>query len=58
MDCLLPHRYYVTEPTEFLWFHFSGGESAAYVRLLTGICFDGNHEILPYFEQIFYYGDK
>lgn len=36
MDCRLPHRYYVTEPTEFLWFHFSGGESAAYVRLLTG----------------------
>lgn len=29
MDCRLPHRYYVTEPTEFLWFHFSGGESAA-----------------------------
>ena len=23
----------VTEPTEFLWFHFSGG-SAAYIRLL------------------------
>ncbi len=42
MDCRLPHRYYVTEPTELLWFHFSGGESAAYVRLLTdehGICF-------------------
>lgn len=61
MDCRLPHRYYVTESTELLWFHFSGGESAAYVRLLTGgtgICFDGNHEILPYFEQIFYYGDK
>ena len=29
MDCRLPHRYYVTEPTELLWFHFSGGESAA-----------------------------
>lgn len=56
MDCRLPHRYCVTEPTELLWFHFSGGESAAYVRLLTGdtgICFDGNHEILQYFEQIF-----
>lgn len=55
------HRYCVTEPTELLWFHFSGGESAAYVWLLTsatGICFDGNHEILQYFEQIFYYGDK
>lgn len=61
MDRRLPHRYYVTGSTELLWFHFSGGESAAYVRLLTGstgICFDGNHEILPYFEQIFYYGDK
>ncbi len=61
MDCRLPHRYYVTGSTELLWFHFSGGESAAYVRLLTGgtgICFDGNHEILQYFEQIFYYGDK
>lgn len=61
LDCRLPHRYYVTGSTELLWFHFSGGESAAYVRLLTGgtgICFDGNHEILPYFEQIFYYGDK
>ena len=23
------HRYCVTEPTELLWFHFSGGESAA-----------------------------
>ena len=48
------------QPTELLWFHFSGGESAAYVRLLTseGICFDGNHEILQYFEQIFHYGDK
>ena len=29
MDCRLPHRYYVTEPTELLWFHFSGGENAA-----------------------------
>lgn len=29
MDCRLPHRYCVTEPTELLWFHFSGGESAA-----------------------------
>ena len=29
MDCRLPHRYYVTEPTELLWFHFSDGESAA-----------------------------
>lgn len=61
MNCRLPHRYYVTGSTELLWSHFSGGESAAYVRLLTGgtgICFDGNHEILPYFEQIFYYGDK
>ncbi|RHP15265.1 hypothetical protein DXD89_08445 [Butyricicoccus sp. TM10-16AC] len=61
IDCRLPHRYYVTGSTELLWFHFSSGESAAYVRLLTGgtgICFDGNHEILPYFEQIFYYGDK
>ena len=29
MDCRLPHRYYVTEPTELLWFHFFGGESAA-----------------------------
>ena len=61
MDCRLPHRYYVTGSIELLWFHFSGGESTAYVRLLTsgtGICFDGNNEILPYFEQIFYYGDK
>lgn len=23
------HRYYVTEPTELLWFHFSGSENAA-----------------------------
>lgn len=29
MDCRLPHRYCVTEPTELLWFHFSGSESAA-----------------------------
>lgn len=29
MDCRLPHRYCVTEPTELLWFHFSCGESAA-----------------------------
>lgn len=29
MDCRLPHRYCVTEPTELLWFHFSGDESAA-----------------------------
>ena len=29
MDCRLSHRYYVTEPTELLWFHFSGVESAA-----------------------------
>ncbi len=36
MDCRLPHRYYVTGSTELLWFHFSGGESTAYVRLLTG----------------------
>ena len=61
MDRRLPHRYYVTGSTELLWFHFSGDESTAYVRLLTGgtgICFDGNHEILPYFEQIFYYVDQ
>lgn len=61
MDCRLPHRYYVTEPTEILWFHFAGNESAAYVRLLTdehGICFDGNREISRCFEQIFHYGDK
>lgn len=29
MDCRLPHRYCATEPTELLWFHFFGGESAA-----------------------------
>lgn len=61
MDCRLPHRYYVTEPTELRWFHFAGGESAAYVRLLTeeqGICLDGNREILQHFEQIFRYGNS
>ena len=60
MYCPIPTRTKATSPTELLWFHFSGGESAAYVRLLTseGICFDGNHEILQYFEQIFHYGDK
>ena len=61
MDCRLPYRYYVTEPTELLWFHFAGGESAAYVRLLTeeqGICFDGNREVLQHFERIFCYGNS
>lgn len=61
LDCHFPHRYYVTEPTEMQWFHFSGNESTAYVHFLTeehGICFSGDADIISDFMQIFHYADK
>lgn len=36
LDCRMPHRYFCTEATEFLWFHFQGNSSAPYAEYLLG----------------------
>lgn len=54
LDCRQPHRYYCTQPTEFLWFHFCGGSSAQYADYLFeqgGVAFSGEH--IPYLRQHF-----
>lgn len=44
LDCHHPHRYYCTEPSEFMWFHFFGNNSADYTQYLTqgGLVFSGD----------------
>lgn len=44
LDCRRAHRYYCTDQVDFLWFHFSGAGSGAYVQYLNerfGVVFSG-----------------
>lgn len=57
LDCRQPHRYYCSEDTEFLWFHFNGNNSEQYVDLLyeqSDMIFSDNHvpRLSEYFEAI------
>lgn len=46
LDCHFAHRYYCTEPTEFLWFHFNGNSCLNYCDYLyeqSGLVFSGDN---------------
>lgn len=46
VDCRSPHQYFSSDHCEFLWFHYNGSSSAAYLESLLeqyGIVFSGDH---------------
>lgn len=63
LDCNVPHTYYCTEPTEFLWFHFNGCNSKQYSDYLYdqgGVVFVGENVpgLQRHFERIFDYSQE
>lgn len=63
LDCRKPHKYYCSEPTEFLWFHFNGNNSEQYTEYLyeqNGPLFSGEtvNDLRRSFQMIFSYSQE
>ena len=62
VDCRKPHKYFCLNSVEFLWFHFLGGNSAAYTKYLYnnfGIHYqEKTHYLRHNFERIMAYAQE